>query len=97
MEGNRCKPKGESMSIICPFCGAVSASDEYCTKCHVIFNNTIRSIAYTEDNDPRSDRIGPLSTKAAKRLLAVFMVALVVAFVVLTELSGDGLLQLGRH
>lgn len=85
------------MSIICPFCGSESKSDEYCTSCSVIFNKQIRDIAYTKETDPRSDKIGPLSTKVAKRLLVVLMVALVAAFIVLTELSGDGILQLGKH
>lgn len=61
----------------------MSESEERCTKCRVAFDDEIRSIALSEDT--RSDSIGPLSLKAAKVLLWVFMALLLVAFVVVTE------------
>ena len=73
----------ERKNMICPFCGRESESDKRCTKCHVQFNKEIRSIAMEEDT--RSDRIGPVSTKTAKRILWVFMAFLIILFVVLTE------------
>lgn len=85
------------MSIICPFCGKESKSDEYCTGCNVLFNKQVRDIAYTAENDPRSDMVGPVSTKTAKRLLVVLLVGLVVAFFALTEMGGNGFSSLGAH
>lgn len=77
-------------AIICPFCGRESATDDQCTKCHTRFTKEIRAVAYSVDNDPRSDRIGPVSTKTAKILGWVLLGVLLVAFVVATELSGNG-------
>ena len=47
-------------AIICPFCGKESASEDHCTKCRTRFTKEIRADAFTVDNDPRSDRIGPV-------------------------------------
>ena len=77
-------------AIICPFCGKESASRDQCTKCHTRFTKEIRSIAFPVDNDPRSDRIGPFSTKTAKYLGWVLLGLLLVAFVLATELTGNG-------
>lgn len=82
--------------IICPFCGRESASEDHCTRCHTRFNKEIRSIAYDAESDPRSDRIGPLSTKAAKILCWVVLGLLLVAFVLATELSGNGVSNWGK-
>ena len=78
------------MGLICPFCGKESAADDHCTKCRTRFTKEIRAIAYDAENDPRSDRIGPLSTKAAKYLCWTMLGLLLVAFVLATELSGNG-------
>ncbi len=77
-------------AIICPFCGRESASRDHCTKCHSRFNKEILSVAYTADEDPRSDRIGPVSTKTAKILGWVLLGLLLIAFVAATELTGNG-------
>lgn len=71
--------------IICPFCGARSRSEKHCTSCSAKFNREVLAHAVRESDDYRSDRIGPFSTKTAKRLLWVFMILMVVAFVAITE------------
>lgn len=71
--------------MICPFCGKTSESDRRCSKCRVEFNDEIRAIAFEEDT--RSDRIGPVSTRTAKIVLWAFMALLLVAFVAVTELG----------
>ncbi|MEG0990644.1 MAG: hypothetical protein RSN88_07265 [Gordonibacter sp.] len=78
-------------AIICPFCGRESASQDYCTKCRTRFTKEVRAIAYPAEDDPRSDRIGPFSTRTAKYLGWVLLVLLLVAFVLATELTGNGL------
>ena len=83
--------KGVEMSaIICPFCGKESASDDHCTKCHTRFTKEIRAAAFTVDNDPRSDYVGPVTTKVAKVICWVVLGLLLAAFVLATELSGNG-------
>lgn len=77
--------------MICPFCGKESTSEDRCTKCHVRFTKAIRAIAYDVDEDPRTDRVGPLSTKAAKIIGWMVLGMLLVVFVVVTELTGNGL------
>ena len=77
-------------AIICPFCGKESASQDHCTKCHTRFTKEIRAVAYRADDDPRSDRIGPFSTKTAKYLGWALLGLLLVAFVLATELTGNG-------
>lgn len=77
-------------AIICPFCGKESAAEDHCTKCRTRFTKEIRAAAYTADNDPRSDRIGPVSTKTAKIFCWVALGLLLVAFVLATELTGNG-------
>lgn len=84
------------MTLICPFCGKESKSDDHCTNCHVRFNKEIRSIAATPETDTRSDSVGPFSLKTAKVLLVVGMVVLLVLFVVFTEMSGSGFSSLGK-
>lgn len=76
--------------MICPFCGRESASEDHCTKCHALFNKEVRKIAYEPDSDPRSDMIGPFTTKQAKILAWIIMGLLLVAFVAATELTGNG-------
>lgn len=82
--------------MICPFCGRESKSNDYCTACHSLFNKQVRQIAYTAENDPRSDRIGPFSTKTAKRLLILGIIALVSLFIIFTEMTGQGLSTMGK-
>ncbi|CAK7003335.1 MAG: hypothetical protein PEGG_00101 [Paraeggerthella hongkongensis] len=77
--------------MICPFCGRESQSEEHCTKCYALFNKEVRSIAYDSENDPRSDMIGPFTSKQAKILAWTIMGLLIVAFVAATELTGNGL------
>lgn len=79
-------------AIICPFCGRTSASQDHCTKCHVRFTKEARAIAYHVDDDPRSDRIGPFSTKVAKYLGWILLGLLLVLFVLATELTGNGVI-----
>lgn len=86
---------GEQDTIICPFCGKESRSHEYCSKCNTRLTKEALSVAYTRDNDPRGDMIGPFTTKVAKRLLWVLIALLLVAFVVLTEMQGKGFLAAG--
>lgn len=74
-----------SERIICPFCGRVSDSLDHCSKCNSLFNKEVRSIAYTEETDPRSDQVGPFSTKVAKRLLWVLIAVLILLFAVFTQ------------
>lgn len=76
-----------SVQIICPFCGKLSNSEKYCTRCGVQFSKEIRSIAFTEETDPRSDYIGPLKTRTATRILIVAMIVLIVIMVVITEMQ----------
>lgn len=85
----------EADVIICPFCGKESRSREYCSKCNTRLTKEALEVAYTRDNDPRGDMIGPFTTKVAKRLLWVFIGLLIIAFVVLTELSGKGFTAAG--
>lgn len=82
--------------IICPFCGRESASDVRCTKCHARLDREARSLAYSTENDPRSDRVGPISTKTARIICWIVLGLLLVAFVVLTELSGNGFSNGGK-
>ena len=60
------------------------------TKCHTRFTKEIRAAAFTVDNDPRSDYVGPVTTKVAKVICWVVLGLLLVAFVLATELSGNG-------
>lgn len=76
--------------VICPFCGKESKSHEYCASCNTRLTKEVLSVAYTPVNDPRSDMIGPFTTKTAKRLLWVLIALLLLAFIVLTEISGAG-------
>ncbi|MDO4289906.1 MAG: hypothetical protein Q4C41_01585 [Eggerthellaceae bacterium] len=84
------------VEIICPFCGNVSTSKEFCTRCHTLFNKTVLKAAFTPENDPRSDYVGPFSTKTAKRLLYVGIVVLLVLFFVFTEMTGEGITSWGK-
>ncbi len=77
--------------MICPFCGRESQSEEHCTKCYALFNKEVRRIACDSENDPRSDMIGPFTSKQAKILAWTIMGLLIVAFVAATELTGNGL------
>lgn len=86
---------GESGLIICPFCGKESRSREYCSRCNTRLTKEALAVAYTRENDPRGDAIGPFSTKVAKRLLWALIALLLVAFIVLTELSGNGFTSMG--
>lgn len=85
----------EQNVIICPFCGKESRSREYCSKCNTRLTKEALAVAYTRDNDPRGDTIGPFTTKVAKRLLWVLIALLLIAFVALTELQGKGFLAAG--
>lgn len=88
--GSRIEQGVEMSAIICPFCGKESASDDHCTKCHTRFTKEIRAAAFTVDNDPRSDYVGPVTTKVAKVICWVVLGLLLAAFVLATELSGNG-------
>ena len=83
-------------AVVCPFCGRPSVSKEYCTRCYAKFNKQVLSIAYTVENDPRDDRIGPFSSKTAKRLAWALLGVLIVVFIAATELSGAGFSSLGK-
>ncbi|MDJ1650455.1 MULTISPECIES: hypothetical protein [Gordonibacter] len=78
------------MAVICPFCGKTSQAEDHCTKCRTRFTKEVRAVAFTEENDPRSDRIGPVSTKTAKIIGWAVLALLLVAFVLATELTGNG-------
>lgn len=83
-------------AIVCPFCGRVSQSKDHCTVCHTLFSKEVLSVARTVESDSRSDKVGPLSTKWAKRALWVGMVLLVCLFVIITEMTGQGLSSMGK-
>ena len=87
--------ENERETIICPFCGKESRSRDYCSKCNTRLTKEALEVAYTRENDPRADMIGPFTTKVAKRLLWVLIALLLVAFVVLTEMQGKGFLAAG--
>lgn len=78
--------------MLCPFCGRESVSTELCSNCGVRFTKEIRNIAWEEP--PYEDKIGPFSTKTAKRLLYVVILLLLVAFFALTEAQGNGILSM---
>lgn len=71
--------------IICPFCGQPSSSLDHCTRCNALFDKQVRSIAYTEDADPRADSIGPVSTRTGKYLMWAAIAVLLVVFAVATN------------
>lgn len=71
--------------IICPFCGARSRYEKFCSGCGAKFNKEVLSHTVRESNDGRSDYIGPFKTKTAKILLWIFMGLMVLAFVIITE------------
>lgn len=71
--------------IICPFCGARSRSEKHCSSCGAKFNREVLAHTVRESDDNRSDRIGPFSTKTAKRLLWGFMIVMVGVFILITE------------
>ena len=75
--------------IVCPFCGNRSRNEKFCSSCGAKFTKEVLSIASREKNDQRSDRIGPFSMKTAKRLLWVFIIALIALFIFLTERLRD--------
>lgn len=71
--------------IICPFCGQPSSSLDHCTRCNALFDKQVRSIAFTEDADPRVDLIGPVSTRVGKYLMWAAIAVLLIAFAVATN------------
>lgn len=71
--------------IICPFCGQPSSSLDHCTRCNALFDKQVRSIAFTEDADPRVDSIGPVSTRVGKYLMWAAIAVLLIAFAVATN------------
>lgn len=79
--------------IICPFCGGETESTSICEHCCSRLDKKILSISYTPENDPRSDKIGPFSTKTAKRIGWVVIGILLVLFVIFTEMNGGGFTQ----
>lgn len=85
------KEVDETGIVICPFCGKESRSHEFCSNCNTRLTKEVLEVAYTRENDPREDMIGPFTTKTAKRLLWVLIALLLLAFIVLTEMSGKGL------
>lgn len=85
-----------SDAVICPFCGRVSQSKDHCTVCYALFDKEVLSIASTVESDTRSDRVGRVPTKWAKRLLWLGMILLVCAFVIVTEMTGQGLSSMGK-
>ncbi len=64
--------------------------------CNTLFDKEVLSVASTVETDSRSDWVGPLPTKWAKRLLWVVMILLVCAFVIVTEVTGQGLSTMGK-
>lgn len=83
-------PKGaerllKGKRIICPFCGQPSSALDHCTRCNALFDKQVRSIAYTEDADPRRDSIGPVSTRTGKYLMWGAIALLLIAFAVATN------------
>lgn len=78
--------------MFCPFCGGETTSEDYCSQCGTRFTKQIRDMALKEDT--RDDRVGPFSTKTAKRLLYVLMILLLIAFFAFTEMAGNGVLSL---
>lgn len=71
--------------IICPFCGARSRYEKFCSSCGAKFNKEVLAHTVRESRDSRSDYIGPFKTKTAKILLWIFMGLMVLAFVLITE------------
>ena len=67
--------------IICPFCGARSRYEKFCSSCGAKFNKEVLAHTVRESRDSRSDYIGPFKTKTAKILLWIFMGLMVLAFV----------------
>lgn len=78
--------------MLCPFCGKETVTTELCSHCGVRFTKEIRTVAW--DEPPCEDRIGPFSTKVAKRLLYVAILLLLIAFFALTEAQGNGILSM---
>lgn len=71
--------------LICPFCGQPSSALDHCTRCNALFDKQVRSIAYTEDADPRNDSLGPVSTRTGKYLMWAAIAALLILFAVATN------------
>lgn len=65
---------------------------EICSNCGVRLTKEIRNIAWEEM--PGEDKIGPFSTKVAKRMLYAVMLLLLIAFFALTEAQGNGILSM---
>ena len=82
--------------VICPFCGKSSKSIEYCSNCNTRLTKEVLKYAYTKETDPRNDKIGPFSTKAANKIAWACVFLFLLLFIILTELSGNGFSSMGK-
>ncbi len=82
-------PQMPENPIVCPFCGNRSTSEKFCSSCGAKFTREVLQVASREKDDTRDDRIGPFSTKTAKRLLWVLIIVLVALFIFFTERLRD--------